>query len=196
MTTSLRRLVPVYTNHRVQNTIDAKRALYVTGTKWAKYTVVTKRVSTDEKERKLQDVNGFPLPMFIIKAVMTKLGISLKKPEMTMTDFDFEEDEDSTPLGVVVPTQRNWLFAPWVCDSVDYVRNKFTVITSAPTGKDERFAEVEVWPYAWADNVAYHGSGLQDIDMAPRVRLATNALSGKFYADVFIDVLRGRVHPF
>lgn len=44
------------------------------------------------------------MPMFMIKAVLTKLGVELKRPEMMNTDFDFEENEDSTPLGVLVPT--------------------------------------------------------------------------------------------
>lgn len=186
LTTSVRKLVPIYTNTRVQNCIEAKRSLYLEGKKWAKYEVATAKCSSDSKARTLRDVNGFPMPMFMIKAIMKKLGMVLHRPEMSHTDFDFEEDEDSAPLGVVVPAQRNWLFVPWVCDSIDYVRNKFTVISSAPAGKDEKIIEIGVWPYAWADNVSCWGSGANDIELAGRIRLATNATSGRFYADGFL----------
>lgn len=185
LTTSVKKLIPLCTNGRVQNCVDAKRGLYLNDAKWS-YANTTKNTSSDDVSRQLRDVAGFPLPMYIVKAVMGKLGVELKIPEMTRTHFDFEEDEDSMPMGVVVPATRNWLFAPWLCDSVDYVRNKFKVISSAPAGKDEKIAEVCVWPYASADNVSCWGSGTDDIDLAPRIRLTTNATSGRFYADAFL----------
>lgn len=110
LTTSVKKLVPVYTNYWVQNNIEAKRELYLEGKKWTKYEDATRKLSSDERPRYLKDVNGFPLPMYLIKAVMAKLRMELKRPEMTSTDFDFEESEDSVPLGVLVPAQRNWLF--------------------------------------------------------------------------------------
>lgn len=185
ITSSVKSVVPLITNKRVQNCVDMKRKMYLTGKDWD-YGKTTQKFSSDASVRLLKDVNSFPLPMYMVKAVMGKLGVVLKRPDVTRTYFDFEEDDDSAPLGVIVPSQRNWLFTPWVCDSIDFVRNKFSVITNAPAGKDEKIAEVAVWPYAWADNISCWGSDDCAIDMATRIRLTTNAMSGRFYSEAFL----------
>lgn len=186
LTTSVKKVVPLISNGRVTNCTDRKRSLYKETTHWTGYSEVTKNISTDDKGRLLADVQGFPLPMFIIRAVMDKLGLASTRPPSQMSFFDFDEDEDSTPEGVVIPGTRNWLFAPWMCDSIDFVRRKFKVITNAPLGKNERQVEVAVWPYAWADNVACQAATGCDPILADRIRLCTQAISGKFYAEAFL----------
>ncbi|KAL3217228.1 hypothetical protein MRX96_006127 [Rhipicephalus microplus] len=92
-------------------------------------------------------------------------------------------------IGVVLPVERNWLFAPWVCDTMDYVRRKFSVISTAPLGKDERTMEVSVWPYAWADTAANLAVLSGNPGQPERIRLFTHCVSGGFYAETFLNRL-------
>ncbi|KAH8035855.1 hypothetical protein HPB51_010607 [Rhipicephalus microplus] len=69
--------------------------------------------------------------MFVIRAVMEKL-VQLRQPPVKNTFHDPDEDEDSANLGIVALAERNWLFAPWVCDTMDLVRPR-------PTGKPTDF---------------------------------------------------------
>ncbi|KAL1480939.1 hypothetical protein MTO96_050618 [Rhipicephalus appendiculatus] len=184
--TSVKRLLPLCTNGRVQNCVEAKRRLYLDGCDWS-YSKMTKNLSSDNVARSLKKVSGMPLPMFLIKAIMNKMGLELRRPEVERTYYDFDEGEDSMPTGVLVPVKRGWTFAPWVCDTIDYVRSKFSVVTNAPDGKADGTAELGVWPYAWADNVSCWGSGTEDVDLPGRIRLMTNAVSGRFYSEAFLQ---------
>lgn len=186
MTTSLKKLVPICTNQRVQNSIEAKRQLYVDGKRWAGYEEATRRGSSNQTKRSIKDVAGFPLPMFMLRAITSKLGVILSRPPVEGTYFDIDEDEDSAPVGVVTTAQRNWLFVPIVCDTIDLVRSRFQVFTNAPTGKEEKEIEVGVWPRAWCDAVACWAAENDEVDMATRIRLMTDAVSGKFYAEGFL----------
>lgn len=129
MMTSLKKLIPVCTNQRVTNCTENKRQLYLEGKKWEGYESATKKVSTNGTSRKLKDVNGFPMPMFMIRAIIGKLGVELSRPPIEGTYFDLDEDEDSVAIGVVTTSQRNWIFAPLACDSIDFTRSKFQVFT-------------------------------------------------------------------
>ncbi|KAL3254067.1 hypothetical protein MRX96_054356 [Rhipicephalus microplus] len=57
-----------------------KRRLYREGALWSNYANATRRSSTNGVPREFNDAQGFPLPMFIIRAVMGKLGLQLKEP--------------------------------------------------------------------------------------------------------------------
>ncbi|CAN8031992.1 unnamed protein product, partial [Ixodes persulcatus] len=186
MVTSLKKLVPVCTNQRVLNCTDNKRQLYLEGKKWAGYNSATEKASTNATPRKLKDVTGFPLPMFIIRAVVGKLGVELSRPSIEGTYFDLDEDEDSVAVGVVTTGQRNWIFAPLVCDSIDFARSRFQVFTNTPTGREEKEVEVGVWPRAWCDSATSWAAQGEGVEMATRIRLMTDAVSGKFYAEGFL----------
>lgn len=186
MTTSLRKLVPLYTNGWVTNSIDNKRKLYHEGLKWTGYNDMTKAVATDDAARHLKDVDGFPLPMFVIKTVMGKLGTVINRPPVENSFFDLDEDEDSVPVRVLAAPVRNWAFAPWMCDTIDLVCMKFQVFTNTPTGKEERQVEVGVWLYAWCEDMACYDANECKAELSPCIRLATNAVSSKFYAEGFL----------
>lgn len=186
LTTSLKKLIPVCTNQRVSNCIDSKRQLYLDGKKWTGYSNATENASTNGEARSLKDVSGFPLPMFIIRAVVGKLGVELSRPPIEGTYFDLDDSEDSQAVGVITTGQRNWIFAPLACDSIDFTRSKFQVFTNTPTGREEKEVEIGVWPRAWCDTVTSWAAQDEDVEMATRIRLMTDAVSGKFYAEGFL----------
>ncbi|KAL3194416.1 hypothetical protein MRX96_016209 [Rhipicephalus microplus] len=97
--------------------------------------------------------------MFVIRAVMEKL-VQLRQPPVKNTFHDPDEDEDSANLGIVAPAERNWLFAPWVCDTMDLVRPRFIIMTTVPLGKDERNPWIPAWPYVWEDAAASHSGAV------------------------------------
>ncbi|KAH8032287.1 hypothetical protein HPB51_024064 [Rhipicephalus microplus] len=170
LTTTIKALVPLVTNGRVTNCVDAKRRLYRQGVHWQNYADATRYSSTNFAARDFKDALSFPMPMFVIRAVMENLGLQLKEPPTKQTYYDPDEDKDSAFVGVVSPVERNWLFAPWVCDTMGYVRRKFSIIMTAPLGKDERTPEVSVWPYAWTDTVVSHSAQFGRIRHAGGIR--------------------------
>ncbi|KAL3248835.1 hypothetical protein MRX96_056325 [Rhipicephalus microplus] len=69
LTTSMKAVVPLVTDDRVTNCVHAKRRLYRQGSNWLRYADATRITSTNLAPQDFKDALGFPLPMFIIRAL-------------------------------------------------------------------------------------------------------------------------------
>ncbi|KAL1484989.1 hypothetical protein MTO96_032249 [Rhipicephalus appendiculatus] len=97
--TSVKRLLPLCTNERVQNCGEAKR-LYLDGCEWS-YAKLTRNLSSDGMARSLKKTGGFPAPMFLIKAIMSNMGVGAAQTGVVyLVQFiDIRSDIGGTAVG-------------------------------------------------------------------------------------------------
>ncbi|KAL3194421.1 hypothetical protein MRX96_016213 [Rhipicephalus microplus] len=84
----------------LKSSASTRLTAYRQGSNWLRYADATRYSSTNLAPRDFKDALGFPLLMFVIRAVMEKLGVQLRQPPVKNTFHDPDEDEDSANLAL------------------------------------------------------------------------------------------------